>query len=70
MPIHTDMNPEKQLTIHTVKGEVTFEEAMATLKAFYSGNPTLNVIMGSSRGNNARALIRSGSNVHGGKGHL
>ncbi len=44
MPIHTDMNREKQLTIHTVIGEVSFEEAMATPNAFYSDNPTLNVI--------------------------
>jgi hypothetical protein len=44
MTIHTDINSEKQLTIHTVTGEVSFEEAMATLNTFYSGNPTLNVI--------------------------
>ena len=31
-------------------GEVTFEEAMATLEAFYSGNPTLNVIWDMTEG--------------------
>jgi hypothetical protein len=44
VPIQTHTDREKQLTINKVMGEVSFEEAMATLNAFYSGNPTLNVI--------------------------
>jgi len=50
MPIHTEINREKQLTMHRVVGEVSFEEAMATLQAFYSGNPTLNVIWDMTEG--------------------
>jgi hypothetical protein len=59
MPIHTDMKGEKQLTIHTVTGEVSFEEAMATLNAFYSDNPTLNVIWDLTEG-----TIRALSSAH------
>jgi len=44
MPIHTQVDLERQLTIHTVKGEVFFDETMSTFKTFYLGNPTLNVL--------------------------
>jgi len=32
------------LTIFTVKGELTFQEEMEALKAFYGGEPTSNVL--------------------------
>jgi hypothetical protein len=44
MPIETDVDLNNQITTHTVKGETSFDEMMATIRAFYSGNPTANVI--------------------------
>jgi hypothetical protein len=44
MPISTSIDESRDLTIFTVKGELTFQEEMETLKAFYSGEPTANVL--------------------------
>ena len=44
MPVKTKVDHDKQLTIHTVTGEPSFQEGMATFKKFYEGNPTQNVL--------------------------
>ncbi|RJP33240.1 MAG: hypothetical protein C4527_04855 [Candidatus Omnitrophota bacterium] len=44
MPFQSLIDAEKQLTVQTVQGTITFEEAFTALKTFYSGNPMLNVI--------------------------
>lgn len=41
MPIDIQVISDKNLTIFAVKGEVTFDEGMAVLQAFYGSNPTL-----------------------------
>lgn len=44
MPITSNIDPEKVLTIFTVKGNPLFEEFMAVVKSFYDGDPTQNVL--------------------------
>ncbi len=44
MPITTTIDHDRQLTIHTVTGEPSFEEGMATLKQSLEGKPTRNVL--------------------------
>jgi hypothetical protein len=44
MPIKTEINNDKQLTTHTVIGDISFEEFMATLKQFWEGQQTINVL--------------------------
>ena len=44
MPITTTTDHDRQLTIHTVTGEPAFEDGMATLKQFWEGQPTMNVL--------------------------
>jgi len=44
MPVTIKADHDKQLTIHTVTGEPSFEEGMATFKKFYGGKPTQNVL--------------------------
>ena len=44
MPITTSVDSDKQLTTHTVIGEASFEEGMTTLKQFWEGQPTMNVL--------------------------
>jgi hypothetical protein len=44
MPITTEINNDKTLTTHTVVGDVTFEEFMATLKQFWENLQTINVL--------------------------
>ncbi|BBO76964.1 hypothetical protein DSCW_43810 [Desulfosarcina widdelii] len=44
MPVSTSTDESHALTIFTVEGELTFEEQMNALKAFYSGDPTANVL--------------------------
>ena len=45
MPITTSVDNNKQLTIYTVVGEVSFEEVMTTIKQFHEiGQQTINVL--------------------------
>jgi hypothetical protein len=44
MPVTTNADHDKQLTIHTVTGEPSFEEGMAAFKQFWEGKPTQNVL--------------------------
>lgn len=44
MPITTSIDNDRQLTIHTVTGEASFEEGMATFRQFWEGRPTMNVL--------------------------
>jgi len=44
MPITTTIDHDRELTIHTVAGEPSFEEGMATIKQFWEGQPTMNVL--------------------------
>ena len=44
MPVSTSTDESHALTIFTVEGELTFQEQMNALKAFYSGDPTANVL--------------------------
>ena len=44
MSITTSVDNDKQLTIHTVTGEASFEEGITTLKQFYEDRPTMNTL--------------------------
>ncbi len=44
MPITTKTDNNKQLTINTVIGDMPFEEFIATLKQFWEGSQTMNVL--------------------------
>jgi hypothetical protein len=44
MPVSSSTDDVRSLTIFTVVGELTFEEQMKTLRAFYGGSPTANVL--------------------------
>jgi hypothetical protein len=44
MPVVTTVDKDKQLTIHTLTGEVVFDEIMATLKKFWESASTVNWI--------------------------
>ena len=44
MPVSSSTDDTRSLTIFTVVGELTFEEQMKALRAFYSGSPTANVL--------------------------
>ena len=44
MPVSSSIDDSRDLSIFTVKGQLTFQEEMAALKAFYIGEPTTNVL--------------------------
>lgn len=44
MTIFSSCDDTKDLTIFTVEGSLTFDEQIATLQEFYSGDPTANVL--------------------------
>ena len=44
MSIKTSIDNDKQLTTHTVMGEISFEEVMTTLRQFWEDQPTMNVL--------------------------
>ena len=44
MPVTIKVDHDKQLTIHTVTGEPSFEEAMVAFKQFYESKITQNVL--------------------------
>jgi hypothetical protein len=44
MTVSPSIDDSRGLTIFTVKGELTFDVQMNALKAFYSGEPTANVL--------------------------
>jgi hypothetical protein len=44
MPIDTRVDLKNQVTVHTVKGKASFDDAVATIRDFYSTNPTSNVV--------------------------
>jgi hypothetical protein len=44
MPIETEINNDKQLTTHTVIGDIPFEEFMITLKQMWEVQTTTNVL--------------------------
>ena len=44
MSITTSIDNDKQLTTHTVMGEISFEEVMTTLRQFWEDQPTMNVL--------------------------
>ena len=50
MPITTTIDPEKQLAIHRVEGNATFDEAMEAIKKYYSGKTTPNLLWDFSAG--------------------
>jgi hypothetical protein len=54
MSITTSVDNDKQLTTHTVIGEVSFEEGMTTLKQFWEDRPTMNVLWDFRKGSLAR----------------
>ena len=54
MSITTSVDNDKQLTTHTVIGEVSFEEGMTTLKQFWEDRPTMNVLWDYRKGSLAR----------------
>ena len=44
MPIKVHIDKSKDLTVFTVKGLLSFDDAMPVVKAFYDGSPTKHVI--------------------------
>jgi hypothetical protein len=44
MTIDSDRDPARDLTIFTVRGQLTFDEQMEILVEFYGGDPTANVL--------------------------
>ena len=44
MPIKAHIDKSKDLTVFTVKGLLSFDDAMPVVKAFYDGSPTKHVI--------------------------
>ncbi len=44
MPITTKVDNDNLLTTHTVIGEISFEEAMTTLKQFWKDRQTMNIL--------------------------
>ncbi len=44
MQVNIKADHDNQLTIHTVTGEPSFQDSMATFKNFYEGKPTQNVL--------------------------
>ena len=54
MPIKTSVDNDKQLSTHTVLGEVSFEDGMTTLKQFWENRPTMNVLWDYRKGSLAR----------------
>lgn len=44
MPITAQIDKSKDLTVFTVKGALSFDNAMPLVKAFYDGDPTKHVI--------------------------
>lgn len=44
MPITTQVDHDRQLTIHTVSGNPSFEEGMEVFKSFYEKHPTRNLL--------------------------
>ena len=50
MPIHTEIDPARQLTIRKIKGPVTFDEVMVFIRKEYSGDITRNIIVDCSEG--------------------
>ena len=57
MSITTIVDNDKQLTTHTAIEETSFEETMTTLKQFYEGKSTINVLWDFRRG--SMALLSS-----------
>ena len=54
MSITTSVYNDKQLTTHTVIGEISFEEEMTTLRQFWVGQPTMNVLWDFRKGSMAQ----------------
>jgi hypothetical protein len=54
MPITTSVDNDKQLTTHTVIGEISFEEVMTTLRQFWEGQLTISVLWDFRKGSMAR----------------
>jgi len=50
MPITTSFDNERQLTIHTITGEITTEEMMTTVMQFYKNQPSLNALWDYGKG--------------------
>ncbi len=44
MPIETQSDESKKLTIFTASGELTYREVSDAIKSFYEGTPTQNVL--------------------------
>ncbi|HSQ85074.1 MAG TPA: hypothetical protein VLM43_10140 [Desulfobacterales bacterium] len=44
MQITTQIDKSKDLTVFTVKGVLSFDNAMPVIKAFYEGDPTKHVV--------------------------
>ncbi len=44
MPITTEVDNDRQLTIHTVIGDVSFDEVILALKQFWEDPHTINVL--------------------------
>ena len=54
MSITTSVYNDKQLTTHTVIGEISFEEEMTTLRQFWVGQSTMNVLWDFRKGSMAQ----------------
>ena len=54
MSIETSVDNDKQLTTHTVNGEIFFEEVMTTLRQFWEGQLTMNVLWDFRKGSMAQ----------------
>ena len=54
MSITTSVDNERQLTTHTVIGEITFAEVMTTLRQFWKGQLTMSVLWDFRKGSMAR----------------
>ena len=54
MSITTSVYNDKQLTTHTVMGEISFEEVMTTLRQFWEDQPTMNVLWDFRKGSMAQ----------------
>ncbi len=44
MSITKQIKPSEELTVFTGTGKLSFDEVLATIRAFYAANPTLNVL--------------------------
>ena len=59
MPIKTEMDVSRNLTVHTVSGDVTFQEIVETLKGFWEGPSLTMKVIWDGRGATLRNISAS-----------